>query len=77
MHLAAAKGMNQMQKGHKEATVRQMGSLDQTRMCGLATSENARLLQRTQRLQISTAAMCCHRFYIGNVARYQFILYRF
>ena len=42
----------------------------------VATTLHSHLLERAQRVRITMAVMCYHRFYIGFMARYQLILYQ-
>ena len=59
----------------KEATVREIGITEPERTVNsMVTSHNSCILERTQCMQVSTAAMYYHRFYIGNMPRCQLIL---
>ena len=54
----------------KEATVREIGITEPERTVNsMVTSHDSCILERTQCMQVSTAAMYYHRFYIGNMPR--------
>ena len=67
---------SECRRAGKEPTVREMGVAGPDRIVNVVTSHSSHFLEIAQHVQILMAAMCYHRFYIGNTAKYQFILYQ-